>query len=69
MPSLYCAAGSGVSGFLDARLLSSASSSSSSLFETGSYYVVLPGLEFVYVDEAGFELMEICMPLPSEFWD
>ena len=37
------------------------------LFETGSHYVALIVLELRthYVDQAGLELIEICLPLPS----
>jgi len=39
-------------------------------FETRCHYVALDVLALsLYVDQAGFELLEICLPLPPELWD
>ena len=39
-------------------------------FKTESVCVVLAGLELtVYVDQAGLELTEYCLPLPPECWN
>ena len=38
-------------------------------FETRFLYVTaLAVLELAFVDQAGFELTEICLPLPPECW-
>lgn len=35
-------------------------------YETGSYCTALAGLELASIDQAGLQLTDICMPLPSE---
>ena len=40
-----------------------------SFFETGFLCVALAVLELALVDQAGLELTEICLPLPSKGWD
>lgn len=35
-------------------------------FETGSHCTALAGLELAYIDQAGLQLTDIYMPLPSE---
>ena len=37
--------------------------------ETGSPYFVFADLETHYVDQTGFELTEILLPLPLKCWD
>jgi hypothetical protein len=39
------------------------------LFGGARYHVALAGLELDQVDQAGFRLTEICLPLPPEYWD
>ena len=41
-----------------------------SFFKTGIFCVTAPDvLELAFVDQAGLELTEICLPLSPEYWD